>query len=86
MNCLSTLITVRTLHSLFQEKKSTALEGRLKKVSVLCLEPENKRILVGTEGGNIYLLNLWNFQIDESIIYQDIVMQNSPEDFKVPTN
>ena len=38
---------------------------------------------MGTEGGNVYLLNLWNFKIDESIIFQDLVMKNSPEDFKV---
>ena len=49
----------------------------------MCMDATNKRILLGTEGGNVYLLNLWNFKIDESIIFQDLVMKNSPEDFKV---
>ena len=63
--------------------KTTSLEGRLKQISVMCMDSSNKRILLGTEGGNVYLLNLWNFKIDESIIFQDLVMKNSPEDFKV---
>ena len=67
----------------YQEIKTTNLEGRLKQVSVMCMDSANKRILLGTEGGNIYYLNLWNFKIDDSIIYQDLVMKNSPEDFKV---
>ena len=49
----------------------------------MCVDSINRRILLGTEGGNVYLLNLWNFKIDESIIFQDLVMKNSPEDFKV---
>ena len=61
------------------------MDGRLKKVSVLCLEPSNKVILLGTEGGNIYHLNLNKFTIDENIIYQDIVMKGAPDDFKVIT-
>jgi lethal(2) giant larvae protein len=66
------------------EKKSTAMEGRLKKVSVLCLEPSNRKILLGTEGGNIYQLNLSKFNVtEENIIYQDLVMKGAPDDFKV---
>ena len=49
----------------------------------MCYDGPNKLVLLGTEGGNIYLLHLSTFSIDENIIYQDIVMQNSPEDFKV---
>lgn len=63
--------------------KSTNLDGRLKHISILCLDEGNRQILLGTEGGNIYKLNLWTFRIDENLIYQDIVMQNAPEDFKV---
>jgi lethal(2) giant larvae protein len=58
----------------------------LKQISVLCHDFENKKVLLGTEGGNIYVLNLANFQIEENIIYQDIVMQNSPDDFKVTSD
>ena len=66
----------------FQEKKSTNLDGRLKKISVMCLEPGNKVMLLGTEGGNIYHLNMAKFSVDENIIYQDIVMKGAPDDFK----
>jgi hypothetical protein len=46
------------------------LKGRLKTVSALCLEAGRKRLLVGTEGGNIYLLRLWNLIPEQEIIYQ----------------
>ena len=51
-------------------KHSVVLEGRLKTVSSLCLEAAKKRLLIGTEGGNIYQLQLANFQLEEEIIYQ----------------
>ena len=66
-----------------KETKSTHLDGRLKKVSALCLDPDNKVLLLGTEGGNIYQLGLAKFGVNENIIYQDIVMKGAPEDFKV---
>merc|ERR1719376_197780 len=65
------------------ELKSAHLEGRLKQVSQMCLDLNNRVVLLGTEGGNIYQLNLWTFSLDENIIYQDVVMQNAPDDFKV---
>ena len=46
------------------------LEGRLKTVSALCLESSRKRLLIGTEGGNIYQLRLRGFCLEEEIIYQ----------------
>ena len=57
------------------------MEGRLKQISQMCLD--DKKVLLGTEGGNIYQLNLTNFVIEESIIYQDLVIQHSTEEFKV---
>lgn len=65
------------------EKKSTSMEGRLKKVSVMCLEPSKKRLLLGVESGNIYQLNMAKFTVEKDIIYQDKVMKGAPEDFKV---
>lgn len=65
------------------EVKSQALEGKLKKISVLCLESAGKHLLLGTEGGNIYLLDLSTFTMAPDIIYQDIVMQNVPQDYKL---
>ncbi|KAG7211969.1 hypothetical protein KM043_011171 [Ampulex compressa] len=64
------------------ETKSLSLEGKLKKISAMCLESSGEHLLLGTEGGNIYLLNLKTFLMPDNIIYQDVVMQNVPEDYK----
>ncbi|KAI5651923.1 LLGL2 domain-containing protein [Phthorimaea operculella] len=58
-------------------------EGKNKKVSSLCVESSGKHLLLGTEGGNVYCLDLNTFTVTEDVIYQDVVMQNCPEDFKV---
>ena len=59
------------------------MEGRLKQISHLLPDMTNKKILLGTEGGNIYTLNLSNFSIEDNIIYQDIVIQKSTDEVKV---
>ncbi|XP_076673089.1 LLGL domain-containing protein l(2)gl isoform X3 [Andrena cerasifolii] len=64
------------------ETKSLSLEGKLKKISAMCLESNGEHLLLGTEGGNIYLLNLKTFVMPDNIIYQDVVMQNVPDDYK----
>ncbi|XP_066592314.1 lethal(2) giant larvae protein homolog 1 isoform X2 [Prorops nasuta] len=64
------------------ETKSLSLEGKLKKISAMCLESSGEHLLLGTEGGNIYLLNLKTFVMPDNIIYQDVVMQNVPKDYK----
>lgn len=48
---------------------------RLKKISVCCLSMKTNRLYLGTEGGNIYLLDINSFELQEYIIYQDVVMQ-----------
>ncbi|KAL3273313.1 hypothetical protein HHI36_014764 [Cryptolaemus montrouzieri] len=65
------------------EVKFQALEGKLKKISTICVESSKKHLLLGTEGGNIYLLDLATFTMTPDIIYQDVVMQNVPEDYKL---
>ncbi|XP_015837731.1 lethal(2) giant larvae protein homolog 1 isoform X3 [Tribolium castaneum] len=65
------------------EVKSQALEGKLKKISTMCVETAGKHLLLGTEGGNIYLLDLASFTMTPDIIYQDVVMQNVPQDYKL---
>lgn len=66
------------------EVKSQALEGKLKKISTICLETSEKHLLLGTEGGNIYFLDLsQSFTVTPDIIYQDVVMQNVPQDYKL---
>ncbi|XP_063904574.1 lethal(2) giant larvae protein homolog 1 isoform X2 [Zophobas morio] len=65
------------------EVKCQALEGKLKKISTMCVETAGKHLLLGTEGGNIYLLDLSSFTMTPDIIYQDVVMQNVPQDYKL---
>ncbi|KAF5287521.1 hypothetical protein FQA39_LY04149 [Lamprigera yunnana] len=65
------------------EVKTQSLEGKLKKISAICVESTGNHLLLGTEGGNIYLLDLQTFTMTPDIIYQDIVMQNVPEDYKL---
>lgn len=55
----------------------------MKTVSALCLESAKKRVLLGTEGGNIYLLRLWNLTLEQEIIFQDKVVKDVPDSFKV---
>lgn len=57
------------------EIKALCLEGKLKKISTICVESGGKHLLLGTEGGNIYLLDLNTFTMTPDIIYQDVVMQ-----------
>uniref|UniRef100_A0A6A7FXL5 Lethal(2) giant larvae protein homolog 1-like n=3 Tax=Hirondellea gigas TaxID=1518452 RepID=A0A6A7FXL5_9CRUS len=64
-------------------KHSTTLEGKLKRISVMSCCIGSNNLLVGTEGGNIYLCNITTFTFSDNIIYQDVVMQNVPEAYKV---
>lgn len=61
----SSLVEVRTLF----------LEGKLKRISAMCVESTGAKLLLGTEGGNIYPLDLVTFTTTDDIIYQDVVMQ-----------
>ena len=66
--------------------KSIHMEGRLKSVTAVCVESSRKKALIGTEGGNIYSLSLQNLTIgqgDQEIIYQDKVITEVPDNFKV---
>ena len=69
--------------SVLQHAKRFSLEGRLKKISACCLLPDGSKLFLGTEGGNIYELGIHNFKLLDNIIYQDVVMQKVPSDFKV---
>lgn len=70
--------------SLLEEVKSFAIENnKMKTVSACCLSTTNEQLLLGTEGGNILILDIKEFTLMDQIIYQDVVMQNVPDDFKV---
>ncbi|XP_067128411.1 lethal(2) giant larvae protein homolog 1 isoform X2 [Centruroides vittatus] len=68
---------------IMEEVKSCSLEGRFKKISSCCLQSSGEHLLIGTEGGNIYLLDVKSFEMTDHIIYQDVVMQNVPDDYKI---
>nr|CAG4649920.1 EOG090X00I4 [Sida crystallina] len=57
--------------------------NRLKKISACCVESTGEKFLIGTENGNIYVMDLRKFDMTDSVIYLDVVMQNVAEDFKV---
>ncbi|XP_063241015.1 lethal(2) giant larvae protein homolog 1 isoform X2 [Bacillus rossius redtenbacheri] len=76
-------IKTQALEGNFTLLLSSLFDSRLKKISAMCLESAGQHLLLGTEGGNIYLLNLRTFEMSETIIYQDVVMQNVPEDYKI---
>nr|CAG4640608.1 EOG090X00I4 [Eulimnadia texana] len=63
--------------------KSQLLEGKLKKISACCVESSGERLLIGTENGNIYSLDLNTFEMTESVIYVDVVLQSVADSFKV---
>lgn len=48
---------------------------RVKQISTLYVEESKKHLLFGTEGGNIYMVDLVIFTLTENIIYQDVAMQ-----------
>lgn len=41
----------------------------------MCLESNCEYLLLGTEGGNIFFIDLSIFELSDNIIYQDVVMQ-----------
>lgn len=76
-------INMKEGRMVLEEVKSCSLEGRLKKISTCCLQSSGEHLLIGTEGGNIYLLDIRSFEVANNIIYQDVVMQNVPADYRV---
>lgn len=48
---------------------------RLKKISACCVESNGENLLIGTENGNIYVMDLLRLEMTDSVIYLDVVMQ-----------
>lgn len=63
--------------------KSLSFDGKLKKVSSLCCCCENSIVWIGTEGGNIYQLDLKDFSVKEPAIYHDVVLEQVPSSYKL---
>ena len=57
-------------------------EGSLKQITTVSLNSNNDLLLIGTQSGNTYLLDLDKFDLSDQIIYQDVVLQNIPDDYK----
>lgn len=62
---------------LWQSYKFVCVYSRMKGISVCCLTNNCEQLLIGTEIGNIYILDLNSFKLLDQIIYQDVVMQKS---------
>lgn len=48
---------------------------RLKKISASCVDSAGKHIYLGTENGNVYIMDLEKFDVLDSVIYVDVIMQ-----------
>ncbi|XP_054707407.1 lethal(2) giant larvae protein homolog 1-like [Uloborus diversus] len=66
-----------------EEIKSFVLMGMMKKISTILLNFTSDILYIGTMCGNIYTLNVETFEMAESVIYQDVVVQNIPDDKKL---
>lgn len=62
--------------------KEASKEGSLKQITTFSLNSRNDVILVGTQSGNTYLVDLNTLELTDQIIYQDVVLQNVPDDYK----
>lgn len=51
-------------------------------VSIVLSKDSSVNVYVGTQGGNIYALDLDTFELSNSIIYQDVVLQSVPAEQK----
>ncbi|KAH8412351.1 hypothetical protein KR009_001419 [Drosophila setifemur] len=69
----TTLVAIKTL----------PFDGKLKKVSSLCCSLNKDLLWIGTEGGNIYQLDLQSFTIREPVIYHDVVLEQVPPAYKL---
>ncbi|XP_037709326.1 lethal(2) giant larvae protein isoform X2 [Drosophila subpulchrella] len=63
--------------------KTLPFDGKLKKVSSLCCSLSKDLLWIGTEGGNIYQLDLHTFTIKEPVIYHDVVLEQVPPAYKL---
>ncbi|XP_017046290.2 lethal(2) giant larvae protein isoform X1 [Drosophila ficusphila] len=63
--------------------KTLPFDGKLKKVSSLCCSVNKDLLWIGTEGGNIYQLDLNTFTIKDHVIYHDVVLEQVPPAYKL---
>jgi len=75
-------VNIKDGNSVLEEVKEFSLEGRLLQITVCCMPSDCQQLFLGTEGGNIYVLDVVSFELLEHIIYQDVVIQNVSDDTK----
>ncbi|XP_077980343.1 lethal(2) giant larvae protein homolog 1-like [Glandiceps talaboti] len=75
-------VNIKDGNSVLEEVKEFSLEGRLQQITVCCMPSDCQQLFLGTEGGNIYVLDVVSFELLEHIIYQDVVIQNVSDDTK----
>lgn len=89
---LITLLENSTLHlweinikgedSVLEHVESCTIDAKLR-IFACSVQSSGEHLYLGTEGGNIHLLDIKSFQMTDNIIYQDLVTQNVPEDYKI---
>lgn len=57
---------------------------RLKKISASCVDSAGKNIYLGTENGNVYIMDVEKFEMLDSVIYVDVIMQKYAREIKRP--
>lgn len=70
--------------SVLEKVRSLQVDAnKVKNISSVCLTRDGQRILFGTEGGNIHIVDIVSFSLSENSIQLDTIMANVPDDFKV---
>ncbi|CAN7985436.1 unnamed protein product [Ixodes hexagonus] len=75
-------INVKGEGSVLEHVQSCTIDAKLR-IFTCSVQSTGEHLLLGTEGGNIHLLDIKSFQMTDTIIYQDLVTQNVPEDYKI---
>lgn len=57
-------------------------EGSLKQLTTLTVHSSGDVVFAGTQGGNIYVLNVDTLELYDQLIYQDVILQNVPDEYK----
>lgn len=67
-----------------EKKEEPAAEKKkeARKVSALCLSNSGESLYLGTEAGDIYVLDVKSFETTDHVIYKDVVTQMVGEDSK----
>ncbi|CAG2163640.1 unnamed protein product, partial [Oppiella nova] len=63
-------------------RNEASKEGSIKQITTISVNSNSDVLLVGTQNGNTYLLDLETFDLNDQVIYQAVVLQNIPDDYK----